>query len=143
MLPVVGSVGNGFVYLFAAAAAAATHALRMCMSQLRSGGATLEANAEALNLKELEYQVSADPLFQKTSASFDEGGAKGMLLNHLAVQSGCQIVFDSSDAVTDDTCVEEESDDNLDMDSLGDVAGGLLLHGSQSTLLAQCAPVAS
>lgn len=94
------------------------------MPQLRSGGATLEANADALNLKELEYQISADPLFQKTSASFDEGGAKGMLLNHLPVQSGCHVVFDSSDAVTDDADVDHgELDDLLDLDSLGDVAG--------------------
>lgn len=36
-----------------------------------------------------------DPLFQQTSAQFDEGGAKGLLLNTLSVYQGCEIVFDS------------------------------------------------
>jgi condensin complex subunit 2 len=38
-----------------------------------------------------------DPLFQQTSAQFDEGGAKGLLLNNLSVFRGCEIVFDSGD----------------------------------------------
>lgn len=38
-----------------------------------------------------------DPLFKKASADFDEGGAKGLLLNHLAIDSQGRIVFDSSD----------------------------------------------
>lgn len=38
-----------------------------------------------------------DPLFKKASADFDEGGAKGLLLNHLAIDSTGRIVFDSSD----------------------------------------------
>ena len=54
----------------------------------RSGGSTLETNPDNLNLKDLDYQITTDPLFQKTSASFDEGGAKGMLLNNLSVQNG-------------------------------------------------------
>ena len=28
---------------------------------------------------------------------FDEGGAKGLLLNHLNVTQGCELVFDSCD----------------------------------------------
>lgn len=42
-----------------------------------------------------------DPLFKKASADFDEGGAKGLLLNHLAIDSNGRIVFDSSDDVED------------------------------------------
>lgn len=38
-----------------------------------------------------------DPLFKKASADFDEGGAKGLLLNHLSIDSNGKIVFDSSD----------------------------------------------
>lgn len=38
---------------------------------------------------------TVDPLFQQTSAQFDEGGAKGLLLNTLSVYQGCEIVFDS------------------------------------------------
>lgn len=38
-----------------------------------------------------------DPLFKKASADFDEGGARGLLLNHLMIDSHGRIVFDSSD----------------------------------------------
>lgn len=42
-----------------------------------------------------------DPLFKKASADFDEGGAKGLLLNHLAIDAQGRIVFDSSDDAGD------------------------------------------
>lgn len=42
-----------------------------------------------------------DPLFKKASADFDEGGAKGLLLNHLSIDSEGRIVFDSSDDMAD------------------------------------------
>jgi len=39
--------------------------------------------------------VEVDALFHKTASCFDEGGAKGLLMNTLYVQNGCDIVFDS------------------------------------------------
>lgn len=36
-----------------------------------------------------------DPLYHQTSAQFDEGGAKGLLLNNLGVYGGCRVLFDS------------------------------------------------
>lgn len=51
----------------------------------------------SLQLKKFELEFSVDPLFKKASADFDEGGAKGLLLNHLAIDSYGRIVFDSSD----------------------------------------------
>ena len=48
-----------------------------------------------------------DPLFKKASADFDEGGAKGLLLNHLAIDSQGRIVFDSSDDTNDATADPE------------------------------------
>jgi len=39
--------------------------------------ATLESNPEALNVKKFDLAFTVDPLFHKTSAQFDEGGAKG------------------------------------------------------------------
>lgn len=42
-----------------------------------------------------------DPLFKKASADFDEGGAKGLLLNHLSIDGQGRIVFDSSDDAAD------------------------------------------
>ncbi|KAL3158170.1 hypothetical protein ABBQ32_011759 [Trebouxia sp. C0010 RCD-2024] len=59
--------------------------------------ATLEPNVENLNVKKFDLTFAVDPLFHKTSAQFDEGGAKGLLLNNLSVYHGCEIVFDSSE----------------------------------------------
>lgn len=47
-----------------------------------------------------------DPLFKKASADFDEGGAKGLLLNHLTIDAHGRIVFDSSDDAGDATAEE-------------------------------------
>ncbi len=41
--------------------------------------ATLEPNVESLNVKKFDLTFAVDPLFHKTSAQFDEGGAKGAL----------------------------------------------------------------
>lgn len=51
-----------------------------------------------------------DPLFKKASADFDEGGAKGLLLNHLAIDGFGKIVFDSSDDAVDDSAKTAEGD---------------------------------
>jgi len=67
---------------------------------------TLETRPIQLNVKRIEMEVEVDPLFQKTTAAFDEGGAKGLLLNNLSVYGGCNIAFDSSDAYQD----EDEED---------------------------------
>ena len=63
-----------------------------------AGMAFLESNPANLSLKKLEVAFDVDPLFHRTSAKFDEGGAKGLLLFNLPVQHGCALVFDSSDA---------------------------------------------
>ena len=54
-------------------------------------------NFNALQLKKFEVEFAVDPLFKKASADFDEGGAKGLLLNHLSINGQGRIVFDSSD----------------------------------------------
>lgn len=51
-----------------------------------------------------------DPLFKKASADFDEGGAKGLLLNHLAIDGHGRIVFDSSDDAVDDSAKTAENE---------------------------------
>lgn len=63
----------------------------------RSAEATLANSFDQLRLKKMELEFSVDPLFKKASADFDEGGAKGLLLNHLSIDSTGRIVFDSSD----------------------------------------------
>lgn len=52
-------------------------------------------------MKKFELEFSVDPLFKKASADFDEGGAKGLLLNHLSIDAHGRIVFDSSDDAGD------------------------------------------
>ncbi|KAI9808233.1 MAG: hypothetical protein M1825_004690 [Sarcosagium campestre] len=74
----------------------------------RSSEATLAPSFAPLQLKKFELEFSVDPLFKKASADFDEGGAKGLLLNHLAIDSHGRIVFDSSDD-TEDASAEAES----------------------------------
>eukprot|EP00808_Paulinella_micropora_P031046 g83164.t1 len=73
-------------------------------------GSTLEQNVESLNVQ-IDTNVPPDPLFQKMSASFDEGGAHGLLLNSLLVYNGCKLPFDSAEAC------QEDPDDCPDLDS--------------------------
>lgn len=56
---------------------------------------TLESSFEALNLKKFDVAFAVDPLYHQTSAQFDEGGAKGLLMNNLGVYGGCRVLFDS------------------------------------------------
>jgi condensin complex subunit 2 len=55
-----------------------------------------------LNAKKFDLEFAVDPLFRKTSAAFEAGGPRGLLLNHLSVQNGREIIFDSTDAVKED-----------------------------------------
>eukprot|EP01018_Ginkgo_biloba_P004018 Gb_19968 [translate_table: standard] len=59
--------------------------------------ASLEPSFEALNIKKFDVAFTVDPLYHQTSAQFDEGGAKGLLVNTLSVYDDCRIVFDSWD----------------------------------------------
>ncbi|GAV69703.1 Cnd2 domain-containing protein [Cephalotus follicularis] len=56
---------------------------------------TLESSFEALNVKKFDVAFAVDPLYHQTSAQFDEGGAKGLLLNNLGIYGGCRVLFDS------------------------------------------------
>ncbi|KAJ3033917.1 hypothetical protein HDV00_005657 [Rhizophlyctis rosea] len=76
---------------------------------------TLEKDASALNLKKFDLEFMVDPLFKKTSADFDEGGARGLLLNHLSIAKDGKIIFDASDA-TASGMEEEDGDESHDKD---------------------------
>lgn len=55
---------------------------------------TIERNAALLNAVKLENDYFVDPMFHKISKAFDEGGAKGMLMNNLRLKPGtCQLRF--------------------------------------------------
>ena len=90
----------------------------------RSAEATLVSSFDQLRLKKMELEFAVDPLFKKASADFDEGGAKGLLLNHLSIDSTGRIVFDSSndaeDTPNEDSrrdSMEPEGPDEKDKDS--------------------------
>ncbi|KUI65979.1 Condensin complex subunit 2 [Cytospora mali] len=96
----------------------------------RSSEATLAPSFASLQLKKFELEFAVDPLFKKASADFDEGGAKGLLLNHLMIDSKGRIVFDSSDDAAetsdakkkrkrqgdDDEEVDEDDEDEEDVE---------------------------
>lgn len=68
--------------------------------------------------KNLDLDYAVDPLFKKTSADFDEGGASGILMNHLGCDRTMRVVFDASDSrlsqSTEDGKEPEDEDDNED-----------------------------
>ncbi|EKJ77021.1 hypothetical protein NXS19_012190 [Fusarium pseudograminearum] len=94
----------------------------------RSSEATLAPSFNSLQLKKFELEFAVDPLFKKASADFDEGGAKGLLLNHLMIDSQGRIVFDSSDDSGDATTLGKkkanedgnEEDDGIEEDDAGE-----------------------
>lgn len=82
----------------------------------RSSEATLAPSFAALQLKKFELEFTVDPLFKKASADFDEGGAKGLLLNHLMIDSHGRIVFDSSDDSDETTVDKKDEEQEVDLD---------------------------
>ncbi|KAK0618162.1 condensin complex subunit 2/barren [Bombardia bombarda] len=87
----------------------------------RSSESTLAPSFASLQLKKFELEFGVDPLFKKASADFDEGGAKGLLLNHLMIDSQGRIIFDSSDDSNDTSKSgskprERNGDEDEDMD---------------------------
>ncbi|KAI0666748.1 condensin complex subunit 2/barren [Trametes maxima] len=80
---------------------------------------TLAKSAAQLRNKKLDLEFSVDPLFRKTCADFDEGGAQGLLMNHLGLtvtpDGSLRVVFDASDSVAkgeeEEQPLEEPRDD--------------------------------
>lgn len=65
-----------------------------------------------MRVKQFDLEFTVDPLFKKTSADFDEGGAGGILMNHLGCDGSMKVVFDAGDAKLD--CDEEEDGEEED-----------------------------
>ncbi|OKL60811.1 hypothetical protein UA08_03915 [Talaromyces atroroseus] len=85
---------------------------RKAKKKTRSHEATLAPSFASLQLKKLELEFAVDPLFKKASADFDEGGAKGLLLNHLSIDGQGRIIFDSSDDVDETTTAADNAQDD-------------------------------
>ena len=84
---------------------------------------TLAKNAAQLKIKKLDLEFSVDPLFRKTCEDFDEGGAHGLLMNHLSLgvgtEGGLRVVFDASDSMGKEMEEEEEEpEDEIDLTQL-------------------------
>ncbi|KAG8220891.1 condensin complex subunit 2/barren [Butyriboletus roseoflavus] len=86
---------------------------------------TLAKDASQLRSKKLDLEFRVDPLFKKTCADFDEGGAHGLLMNHLGLgvgaDGGLRIVFDASDSMAKVVDEEEsilESEEDVDLSYL-------------------------
>jgi hypothetical protein len=77
---------------------------------------TLAPSFSTLSTKKIDLEVSVDPLFKKTCADFDEGGAGGLLMNHLGVDGSGKLVFDAGDAGLD---VDEEEEEGEEEDGKG------------------------
>ncbi|KAK7272273.1 hypothetical protein RJT34_28768 [Clitoria ternatea] len=52
-----------------------------------------------------------DPLYRQTSAKFDEGGAKGLLMNNLGVYGKCRVFFDSLEVPG--KCIPSQNDHDI------------------------------
>ena len=86
---------------------------------------TLAKNAAQLKNKKLDLEFSIDPLFRKTCEDFDEGGAHGLLMNHLGLGVGSEgalrVIFDASDSMGKVGEDEEdllEPEDDVDLTAL-------------------------
>lgn len=73
---------------------------------------TLADMFDKIKVKDLDLEFTIDPLFKKTSADFDEGGAAGLLMNHLGSDSNMRVVFDAGDAKVLDPEDEVDADDD-------------------------------
>lgn len=77
--------------------------------------ATLASSFDQLQVKNLDLELSVDPLFRKMCSDFNEGGAKGLLLNSLAIDNTGRVVFDGQV----DQQPEEENDDEKEANDNG------------------------
>lgn len=86
---------------------------------------TLAKDMAQLRSKKLDLEFRVDPLFRKTCADFDEGGAQGLLMNHLSLgvgsDGGMRVVFDASDLmgkVANEEEPEFEPEEDVDLSYL-------------------------
>uniref|UniRef100_A0A0B6ZZN9 Condensin complex subunit 2 n=1 Tax=Arion vulgaris TaxID=1028688 RepID=A0A0B6ZZN9_9EUPU len=72
---------------------------------------TVETNLKNINADKFDLEFEVDPMFQIMSAAFDEGGARGLLLNRLrCFDDTQQFVLDSSTTinVVEDTLLDSQ-----------------------------------
>ncbi|XP_047158773.1 condensin complex subunit 2-like isoform X2 [Vigna umbellata] len=91
---------------------------------------TLESSFEVLNVKKFDVAFAVDPLYHHTSAKFDEGGAKGLLMNNLGVYGKCRVLFDSLEVPP--KCITSQNDhdisDTIDLSFARDCVEQMILN---------------
>ncbi|XP_020234206.1 condensin complex subunit 2 isoform X2 [Cajanus cajan] len=90
---------------------------------------TLESSFEGLNAKKFDAAFVVDPLYRQTTAKFDEGGAKGLLMNNLGVYGGCRVLFDSLEVPAKYMGSQNQSDisDTIDLSFVRDCIEQMVL----------------
>ncbi|KAL8580817.1 hypothetical protein ACOMHN_017321 [Nucella lapillus] len=58
----------------------------------------IRTNLKTINVNKFDLEFEVDPMFQVMSATFDEGGASGLLLNHLRCYDDRQLLMLDSSA---------------------------------------------
>jgi len=66
----------------------------------KSGNLNTMATNSSLAMDSRQVLADIDPMFHKTTAAFDEGGSRGLLLNKLHVHNGCDTILDSTTVIT-------------------------------------------
>eukprot|EP00057_Strongylocentrotus_purpuratus_P021405 XP_011675879.1 PREDICTED: condensin complex subunit 2 [Strongylocentrotus purpuratus] len=96
---------------------------------------TVEANLKNINLTKLDLGFEPDPLFQRTSAAFDEGGSFGLLLNHLHCRDdGCELLLDSNTIINNEeepAKSEKGTQTMVDMNEITEIYNGVSLESLQ------------
>lgn len=113
--------------------------LNPCSPQTARQATTLADSFSKLRVKAFDLEFTVDPLFKKTSADFDEGGAGGILMNHLGCDGNMKVVFDAGDAKValdeeeEGADVEEEEEEEIGVKvDLSKLRGGLCSSFSRS-----------
>lgn len=92
------------------------------IQQAHRAEATLAKSLAQLQVKKLDLEFTVDPLFKKTCADFDEGGAMGLLMNHLGVDENIRVVFDAGDSKLEGLDDETPDAESVPID-IGDIRG--------------------
>ncbi|KAJ9124244.1 hypothetical protein QFC22_001043 [Naganishia vaughanmartiniae] len=95
---------------------------------------TLAKSFDALKVKKLDLEFTVDPLFKKTSADFDEGGAMGLLMNHLSIDGKGRVVFDSGDVEVDEEDEQTGEDGNGEVEAMEDLGDVSLIEKLQALM---------
>ncbi|KAL3234377.1 Condensin complex subunit 2 [Nakaseomyces bracarensis] len=100
---------------------------------------------DTIRMKELDQELSIDPLFKKALVDFDEGGAKSLLLNTLSVDETGRVVFDASmnnssenkplDTISEkDETVDQRDSEVAESNEAGDVTRETEINSETSRL---------